>query len=83
MNEIEQIVLDYLREQVVFDGGRETLSPDTPLLAGGLLDSMALTSLVGYAEHRFKISIPDPEILPRHFETPRAVAELIRRLSAG
>lgn len=76
MDEIERIIIDNLQEQ----SDTVRLTPETPLLRHGILDSLALTALISYIEDHFRIAIPSDEILPENFATPGAIASLVRRL---
>lgn len=56
------------------------VTDDTMLISQGLLDSLLLMNLLAFLERKYGIQIPDEEIVPENFETPRAIRSLISRL---
>ncbi len=43
--------------------------PDESLFESGLLDSFALTDVVGALEEEFSIKVPDADLTPRKFDS--------------
>lgn len=76
MNDIEQPIIEYISAMVAEAGGAP-VNRETPLLEGGLLDSINLVKLVHFLEERFKISIPDTDIRPDLFESPANMAAYV------
>ena len=62
---------------------RERLTPDTPLLTEGYLTSLQVVELVNALEGETGIAFQDEDITPENFDTPRAMAELLRKRSHG
>lgn len=64
----------------------EDLNPDidfateNKLIDGGLLDSMAILSLVSDLEDEFDIEITPVELVPANFNSASAMWDMIRRL---
>lgn len=52
-------------------------SPDTDLLAAGLVDSLMIMDVVTYIESTWKIHLEPSDIRPNHFRTVRAIGDLI------
>jgi len=50
-----------------------TVSDDENLLLSGLLDSLAIMSLVAHIETTFKISVPFEDVLIENFESIAAI----------
>ncbi|MGO9263897.1 MAG: acyl carrier protein [Candidatus Binataceae bacterium] len=75
--EIEEGVRNFLINEVFYDKALDAnaLQPTDTLV--GLLDSLGIMRVVNFCEESFGIQIPDTDILPEHFETIRAIAELI------
>ena len=46
-----------------------TIGPDESLFESGVLDSFALTDMVGALEKEFSIRIPDGDLTPRKFDS--------------
>ena len=75
MNDIEAQVLSFIREE----RPDLTINADTELMEAGVLDSIALIKSIQFAEATFGITIPDSDIDPSIFATPRAIAAYIAR----
>lgn len=45
------------------------IGPDESLFESGVLDSFALTDMVGVLEREFAIRIPDSDLTPRKFDS--------------
>ena len=73
----EDVVRDFVFEELHFRGARDQLSDDYPLLDNEVVDSMGLFHLVGYLEIKFHVLIPDEDLIPEHFGTIRGIAALI------
>jgi len=50
---------------------------DESLFDSGLLDSFALTDMVGALEEKFGIKVPDSDLNPRKFDTVEKIAEYV------
>lgn len=59
-----------------------TITPDTKLIEGAVLDSMHLLQLVTYIEEQYGVAM-DPDLLtPENFDTPATIVGLVEQLSA-
>jgi acyl carrier protein len=79
MNDIESQVLAFIREE----RPDLTIHADTELMDAGVLDSIALIKAIQFMEATFGITIPDSDIDPSIFSTPKAVADYIARRRGG
>lgn len=72
----KQIIRDTIHEvcQGADDG---SLTDDSMLFAGGILDSTLAVDLVFSLEERFKLSFADSELTPEHFASIKAIAALV------
>jgi 2-hydroxymuconate-semialdehyde hydrolase len=59
-----------------------TLDVGTPLLDMGILDSLAMVSLLTFVQTKLGVVIPDQMVLPDHFETLRTLANLIGQIQS-
>jgi acyl carrier protein len=57
------------------------VTAETELIACGILDSIEILNLVSFLEEHFGIALPIDEFVPENFATPRAIANLVMRLS--
>jgi len=80
MDDIEQTVIDYLRSRALQKSISEALDGSSRLMEMGVLDSLELMSLVTHMEESYGVTLPDQEFIPENFETPRTIADLIRRV---
>lgn len=79
MDSIENTLLSYVSREIL-EGDDEGLSPDTPLLEWGVLNSMEMTRLTVFIEREFSVRIPADEIIPNNFLTIRQIAAMVRGL---
>jgi len=82
MTPTETTIHEFLTTEVFYDKDLADLGTDDSLLERGLLDSLAILKTVTFCEEQFGITIPDTEVLPDHFETVRAIAQLVERQRA-
>jgi acyl carrier protein len=61
----------------------EVPSPDTDLIDGGLLDSLALVELLFALEREFAVTIPLENLDIDSFRSIRSIAELLETTKAG
>jgi acyl carrier protein len=50
-------------------GKRLAIPADESLFESGVLDSFALTDMIGALEREFSIRIPDSDLMPRKFDS--------------
>lgn len=82
MDDVEQFVIDYLRSRTSSRSVSGALDGSSRLLESGLLDSLELMSLVTHLEQAYGFTLPDDEFVPENFETPRTIADMIRRVTS-
>ncbi len=59
------------------------LRDSTPLITGGILDSLALMKLVALLEQRYGIELEPHDITPDRFDTLARIASTVQRKLAG
>jgi acyl carrier protein len=69
------------RDMQLGEDATKDLSDTSPLLEGGVLDSLGLMDLVAYLEKEFGIEIADDDIRVDNFRTVADVARLVERLN--
>jgi acyl carrier protein len=75
MSDVETQVLEFIREE----RPDLTITAETELMEAGVLDSIALVKSIQFLEGTFGISIPDSDIDPTVFATPRAIADYVSK----
>jgi len=79
MDEIERVILDYVKKEYIEEGDDREVTERTPLITGGIVDSFSMVSLKRFLEKRYQISIPDAEASPEAFDSVKSIAVLVRR----
>ncbi len=79
-----QVVKDYILEEFLPGEDPAKLTPTTPLLASGILDSLAVLKLISFIEKKFGIEVAAYEADEENFNTLNAVGALVeaKKLSA-
>jgi acyl carrier protein len=54
------------------------ISPDEPLISGGIIDSFNLVDLAIFTEDEFGVHLDDMELNVEHFDSLNQLAELIQ-----
>jgi acyl carrier protein len=55
----------------------DALTPTTPLITGGIMDSLSNMKLVTFLEQQFDIAVEAHEISPDYIDTVEQIAELV------
>ncbi len=77
MKEVEGIIKEYILEQFLPGENPEELTNSTPLITGGILDSLAKIKLVAFLEERFKVQIQAHETMVDYLDTVADIAQLV------
>ena len=77
MSAIEQSIARFIAEEILHNSSMESLEPERLLLEDGVLDSLALQSLMTFLESEFGVTFGDDDLVPENFESIRAVAALV------
>jgi len=75
---MKDIVLKYVIDEYLEDDS-ETITYDTPLISGGIVDSFSMVSLKRFLENKYNISIPDADASPEAFDTVNKICTLVDR----
>ena len=79
MENLKDIILNYVIEEYATED--DTLTYETPLISGGLVDSFSMVSLKRFLEMKYKITIPDDEASPEAFDNVNKIADLVKRFN--
>ena len=77
MDDLKEVILEYVTEEYLEDEDDE-LTPETPLISGGIVDSFSMVSLKRFLENKYNISIPDEQATPEAFDSVNKIAELVQ-----
>jgi acyl carrier protein len=75
-------VKQYILETFLPGENPDELKETTPLISGGILDSIATLKLVMFLEERFGISVEAHEADREHLDTLSDIAALVERKKA-
>lgn len=82
MDELSQVIHDYVVKEYLEEGSDQEISETTPLITGGIVDSFSMVSLKRFLEKRYSIRIPDEDATPDAFDTIQSIAKLVRQFQA-
>jgi acyl carrier protein len=83
MIDATESVRDFLIDEHYWQGSRDELTVEVPLIADRVIDSMGLLRLVAFLEEEFGIAIDDTEVVPANFGTIGGIAGLLRAKQGG
>ena len=79
MDELTEVIRDYVIKEYLEQGDEREITETTPLISGGIVDSFSMVSLKRFLERKYGIRIPDAEATPEAFDTVRSIAVLVRK----
>ena len=79
MNEIRLAVQDYILREFLPGEPPDELTAETPLITGGILDSISTLKLVVFLEERFGVIVEAHEAGVDHLDSVGKIADLIER----
>jgi acyl carrier protein len=77
MDEIEQVIHGFILDEFLPGEDPEELTDRTPLITGGILDSITTLKLVTFLEDRFGILIEAHEAGVEHLDSIEQIARLV------
>jgi acyl carrier protein len=81
--EIKTAVRQFIAENVLLGVHQARIEDATPLVTGGLIDSIGMIGLVAFLEAQFKVEFEPREINVHNLNTLEQIEELIRKKLAG
>lgn len=78
MDETKQTVKSYILDEFLPGENPEELTDSTPLISGGILDSIATLKLVAYLEERYRIEVEAHEASIEHLNTIADIANFVQ-----
>ena len=77
MQEVKDAVKEYILKEFLPGESPDQLTESTPLITGGILDSLATIKLVAFLEERFKVRIEAHETMVDYLDTITDIAQLV------
>jgi acyl carrier protein len=78
LQETREAIKGYILEEFLPGENPAELTDSTPLITGGILDSLATMRLVLFLEERFQIQIQAHETMVDYLNTISDIAQLVR-----
>ncbi len=78
MHEIKESIKAFILNEFLPGENPAELTDSTPLVTGGILDSLATIKLVLFLEERFQISIQAHETMVDYLNTIADIADLVQ-----
>lgn len=78
MNAIEGTVKAYILEEFLPGASTSDVNETTPLISGGILDSLATVKLVAFLEEQYNITIEPHEASVDYLDTVAQIAALVQ-----
>lgn len=79
MSDVAATVQEYILNEFLPGENPEDLANDTPLITGGILDSISTLRLVGFLEEKFGITLDAYEAGVDHLDSIDQIVELVQR----
>lgn len=76
-SEIVSMVKEFILDRFLPGEDPDDLGDDTPLISGGVLDSISTVTLVAWLEQRFGVEFQAHEMGADYLDSPSAIAETI------
>jgi len=78
MNEaVQRTVKEYILKEFLPGENPQELTENTPLITGGILDSIATLKLVAFIEERYTVTLAAHEADVDHLDTINRIANLV------
>jgi acyl carrier protein len=78
MEEIAHSVREYILREFLPGEDPSALTDSTPLIAGGILDSLATLRLVSFLEQQFRVTLAPHETDEEHLGTISTIVNLVQ-----
>lgn len=79
MDDVSNTVRDYILDEFLPGEDPSELTPDTPLITGGILDSISTLKLVVFLEEKFGIVVEAHEAGVEHLDSLATISQLVAR----
>jgi acyl carrier protein len=78
MQEVKEVIKGYILKEFLPGENPAELTDSTPLITGGILDSLATIKLTVFLEERFQIQIQAHETMVDYLNTISDIAQLVQ-----
>jgi acyl carrier protein len=81
--DVQAEVKAFILEEFLPGEDPDELTPSTPLITGGIIDSVSTLKLVGFLEERFGIELAAYEVDAERLDTLELIETLVRSKATG
>lgn len=83
MDPVQSAVKAYILDEFLPGANTSELTPSTPLISGGILDSLATVKLVAFLEEHYGITVEPHEASVDYLDTIQQIGELVAVKQGG
>ncbi len=80
---MNDIIIDYIKQQLLSGQVDIDLSPEEDLLGSGLIDSLGMIQLLAFIEEKFEVKVPPQDMTIENFMTVEAIGNYLERLKTA
>lgn len=74
---IDQVLIEHIKQEFMFDRDNDALTADTPLIQDGIIDSLGIFMLISFIEDQYGIKLQPEDVVLDNFETVTAIRQLV------
>ena len=74
---IQQTVKDYILQEFLAGESPDSLDVSTPLISGGILDSISTLKLVSFLEDQYSVEFAAHEVSADHIDSLGSIAKIV------
>ena len=75
--EIKETIRNFIYKELCLDGNIKNIEDDTPLIEGGIIDSMGMLTLLAFLEEKFDLVLAAGKLNPKDFATLQSICDLV------
>ena len=80
---MNDIIIEYIQQQLLGGQVDIELSPEEDLLGSGLIDSLGMIQLLAFIEEKFEVKVPPQDMTIENFMTVGAIGHYLERLKTA
>ena len=80
---MNDIIIDYIKQQLLSGQVDIDLNPEEDLLGSGLIDSLGMIQLLAFIEEKFEVKVPPQDMTIENFMTVEAIGNYLERLKTA
>jgi acyl carrier protein len=69
----------FIANNFLFSDDVDSIGDNVSLMSAGTLDSTGILELIMFVEEKFKVKVPDEDMLPENFDSVSAIASYIEK----